>query len=67
MEIMIARECLYDRKRDCVIKTYFDVIAQLVDAIATRPFPFPAPKKKMVKGRRRQTSHPCAAQLERPE
>jgi hypothetical protein len=48
------RECLYDRKRDCIIKTY-DVIAQLFDARATGPFPFPAPKKKKVKGRQHQT------------
>jgi hypothetical protein len=42
---------LYDRKHDCVIKKY-DVIVQLVDARATRPFPFPAPKIKKVKGLR---------------
>jgi hypothetical protein len=45
MEILIAHECLYDRKHDYVIKTY-DVIAQLVDAGATRPFPFPCPQEK---------------------
>jgi hypothetical protein len=49
MEILIVRECLYDHKRDCVIKTY-DVIAQLVDAIATRPFPFPRLQEKEGKG-----------------
>jgi hypothetical protein len=49
MEILIARECLYYHKHDCVIKTY-DVIAQLVDAIATRTFPFPRLQEKEGEG-----------------
>jgi hypothetical protein len=51
MEILIACGCLYDRKHDCIIKTY-DVIAQLE---LPDPSPSPAPKKKKVKGRRCRT------------
>jgi hypothetical protein len=41
--IRLTRDCLYDRKRDCIIKNY-----DVVDARATRPFPFPPPPRKEV-------------------
>jgi hypothetical protein len=44
MEILIAHECLYDRKRDCISKIY--LMAQLVGARATRPFPSLRPQEK---------------------